>query len=146
MTRGAVAGFPVLILAAMATWGVYGEHRMLCPLSAASCVCNAESGMLWLCHTGPMCSWPNTFLQGRAAAVGLAMFNMIGSIGGFVSPFIVGKLSNDGDYSHGMFLLGAFNLTAALMLLGDTLDPKPYTLHPHAPSMRFHPLSTECLI
>ena len=66
-----------------------------------------------------MCSWPNTFLQGRAAAVGLAMFNVIGSIGGFVSPFIVGKLSNNGDYTNGMFLLGAFNLAAALMVLGE---------------------------
>ena len=122
MTRGAVAGFPVLILAAMGTWGVYGVARVP-QLFFCSCVCRRLSGLNQLCMclpvTGPMCAWPNTFLQGRAAAVGLAMFNVIGSIGGFVSPFIVGKLSNNGDYANGMFLLGAFNLCAALMVLGE---------------------------
>ena len=70
-------------------------------------------------HTdaGPLVSWPNTFLQGKAAAVGLAMFNASGSIGG-LSPFVIGFMANSGSYIDSMYLLGSFVLAAALMLLG----------------------------
>ena len=64
-------------------------------------------------------SWPNTLLHGRGAAVGLAFYNMLGAIGGFVSPYIVGCLSNRGSYNSSMYLQGALNLAAALMVLGE---------------------------
>ena len=65
-----------------------------------------------------MVSWPNTLLHGRGAAVGLAFYNVLGAIGGFASPYIVGRLSNGGSYNSSMYLQGAFNLAAALMVLG----------------------------
>ena len=64
-------------------------------------------------------SWPNAFLQGRAAAVGLAMFNASGSIGG-LSPFVIGFMANSGSYIDSMYLLGSLVLAAALMLLGES--------------------------
>lgn len=64
-------------------------------------------------------SWPNTLLHGRGAAVGLAFYNVLGAIGGFVSPYIVGCLSNRGSYNSSMYLQGALTLAAALMVLGQ---------------------------
>ena len=66
-----------------------------------------------------MVSWPNTLLHGRGAAVGLAFYNVLGAIGGFISPYIVGRLSNGGSYNSSMYVQGAFNLAAALMILGE---------------------------
>ena len=65
-------------------------------------------------------SWPNTFLQGRAAAVG---FNVMGSIGG-LSPFVIGFMANHGSYIDSMYLLGSFVLAAALMILGGRPEPQ----------------------
>ena len=66
-----------------------------------------------------MVSWPNTLLHGRGAAVGLAFYNVLGAIGGFISPYIVGRLSNGGSYNSSMYVQGAFNLAAALMIMGE---------------------------
>ena len=50
--------------------------------------------------------------------MGLASYNVLGAMGGFVSPYIVGQLSNGGSYNSSMYVQGAFNLAAALMVLG----------------------------
>ncbi|CAL5220999.1 g3114 [Coccomyxa viridis] len=92
MTRGAISGFVLMIVSAVGTWAVYG----------------------------PMVSWPNTLLHGRGAAVGLAFYNVLGAIGGFVSPYVVGRLSNGGSYNSSMYVQGAFNLAAALMVLAPS--------------------------
>jgi ACS family tartrate transporter-like MFS transporter len=43
---------------------------------------------------GPFWSIPNDFLAGRAAAAGIALITSLGSLGGFVGPFIVGAATN----------------------------------------------------
>ena len=55
--------------------------------------------------------------------MGLAFYNVLGAIGGFISPYIVGRLSNGGSYNSSMYVQGAFNLAAALMVLGESLAP-----------------------
>ena len=55
--------------------------------------------------------------------MGLAFYNVLGAIGGFISPYIVGRLSNGGSYNSSMYVQGAFNLAAALMVLGELLAP-----------------------
>ena len=52
--------------------------------------------------------------------MGLAFYNVLGAIGGFISPYIVGQLSNGGSYNSSMYVQGAFNLAAALMVLGES--------------------------
>ena len=37
-----------------------------------------------------MASWPATFLRDSGAATGVALINSIGSIGGFMGPYIIG--------------------------------------------------------
>ena len=76
-----------------------------------------------------MVSWPNTLLHGRGAAVGLAFYNVLGAIGGFISPYIVGRLSNGGSYNSSMYVQGAFNLAAALMILGEHIPPCQASVH-----------------
>jgi nitrate/nitrite transporter NarK len=53
-----------------------------------------------------------------AAAVGIALINSIGNLGGFACPYIVGSL-NDATRSHGpglYFLAGSVAVGAALVL------------------------------
>ena len=37
-----------------------------------------------------MASWPATFLQGPAAATGVALINSVGSVGGMIGPALIG--------------------------------------------------------
>ena len=63
--------------------------------------------------------------------MGLAFYNVLGAIGGFVSPYIVGRLSNGGSYNSSMYLQGAFNLAAALMVLGAQRPCMAHLLDAH---------------
>lgn len=48
--------------------------------------------LLWA-NEGVFMSWPATFLQGAAAATGVALINSIGNCGGMVGPLLMGKCS-----------------------------------------------------
>lgn len=37
-----------------------------------------------------MASWPATFLKDAGAATGVAFINSVGSVGGFMGPYIIG--------------------------------------------------------
>ena len=52
---------------------------------------------------GAFFSLPSSFLRGTAAAGGIALFNTIGSLGGFFGPSLFGVLKQgSGDYTTGM--------------------------------------------
>ena len=76
---------------------------------------------------GPIFSFPSSFLRGRAAAGGIAVFNMIGSFGSFSGPYLIGvlRLETDG-YATGMAMMaGATALTALIVLgLGRAMAPR----------------------
>ena len=42
---------------------------------------------------GIMYSYPATFLQGAAAATGVALINSIANIGGMIGPYLIGRLA-----------------------------------------------------
>ena len=44
-----------------------------------------------------MASWPATFLMGPGAASGVALINSVGSVGGFLGPYILGALTTHHD-------------------------------------------------
>ncbi|WP_327393428.1 MFS transporter [Streptomyces sp. NBC_01186] len=75
---------------------------------------------------------PSRFLTGAAAAVGIALINTAGNIAGFASSYITGWLKDwTGDYSVPLYLVGAFMLlSAALMIFLASRAPQP----PSAPS------------
>jgi len=62
---------------------------------------------------GPFWSIATRFLEGRAAAAGIALMNMIGIFGGFVGPYWMGIAEDlTGDYRRG------FSTMAVPMLVG----------------------------
>jgi nitrate/nitrite transporter NarK len=70
-------------------------------------------------------SLPGTLLSGTAAAAGIALVNSCGNLGGFVSPFAIGKLTALTHTSAaGLFLTSASLLFGAgLLLITPTLEP-----------------------
>ncbi len=59
---------------------------------------------------------PSLFLTGAAAAVGIALINSIGNLGGYVGPFIVGWIKQStGSFEMGVYFLAGCALTSALL-------------------------------
>jgi len=70
-------------------------------------------------------SLPGSLLSGTAAAAGIALVNSCGNLGGFVSPFAIGKLT---ELTHaaaaGLFLTSdSLILGAGLLLATPGLEP-----------------------
>ncbi len=77
---------------------------------------------------GAFFSLPSSFLRGTAAAGGIALFNTIGSFGGFFGPSLFGVLKEGrGDYATGMAAAAFGMVLAALIVLavGRVLAPRP---------------------
>jgi MFS family permease len=68
---------------------------------------------------GPFWSLPGDFLTGAAAASGIALVSSIGSLGGFVGPYVVGAGANGpGGIYRGLAIAGvSFFVSAALAVL-----------------------------
>ncbi|MFD7972793.1 MFS transporter [Streptomyces clavifer] len=63
-------------------------------------------------------SVPTQFLTGAAAAAGIALINTAGNVAGFAAGYVTGWLKDfSGDYYLPMFLVGAFMLMSAALML-----------------------------
>ena len=61
-------------------------------------------------------SLPSRFLTGAAAAGGIAFINAVGSLGGYVGPWMVGTLKDWTDsFTTGMLAMSAMLVVAALL-------------------------------
>jgi MFS transporter, ACS family, tartrate transporter len=57
---------------------------------------------------GPFWTWPSFFFTGAAAAVGIAVINSVGNVGGFIGPTLVGVLVQvTGNLGTGFIVIGA---------------------------------------
>ena len=57
---------------------------------------------------GPFWSMPTSLLSGTAAAVGIAVINSIGNLGGFVGPYVIGLVrTSTGQFKGGLLLVSA---------------------------------------
>ena len=66
----------------------------------------------------PFWTLPSMFLAGQAAAVGIAVINSIGNLGGFAGPYAVGWIrESTGAFESGLYLLGGLGLAAALITI-----------------------------
>jgi ACS family tartrate transporter-like MFS transporter len=75
----------------------------------------------------PYFALPSSFLRGPAAAGGIALINMIVSLGGFVGPTLIGVLRQEtGGYAAGMAALAVGLLVSALIVLavGRAMAPR----------------------
>ena len=77
--------------------------------------CFVASGIfsLW----GPFWSLPNEFLTGFSAAVGIALINCFGNLGGFVGPYAIGAISKKTGSLHGGLVVAGISLFASAMLI-----------------------------
>jgi hypothetical protein len=67
---------------------------------------------------GVQTAWVASLLQGTNRAVGLAMYNCIGSVGGCLGPLLVGALCGAlGGYGPGMVAMGCCLAGAAALVL-----------------------------
>jgi MFS transporter, ACS family, tartrate transporter len=66
---------------------------------------------------GPFWPLPNEFLTGSSAAVGIALVNSFGNLGGFVGPSAMGAINNWTGSFHGGLLLAAFSLFVSATLI-----------------------------
>jgi MFS transporter, ACS family, tartrate transporter len=66
----------------------------------------------------PFFSLPNEFLSGASAASGIALVTSVGSLGGFVGPFLVGALAGGaGTIYKGLAVAGLSLLSSATLVL-----------------------------
>jgi len=65
----------------------------------------------------PFWTIPPEFLQGRSAAAGIATINMIGILGGFAGPSLMGVLTDwTGGFQRGLLVLAVPGLLCALLM------------------------------
>jgi MFS transporter, ACS family, tartrate transporter len=93
-------------------------HSPLVSVALLSCLA------IGFCSTlGPFWAIPNQFLTGASAAVGIALINSVGNLGGFAGPYVLGLLSQrTGSLSSGLILTAVCLFTSAILLL---CIPKP---------------------
>jgi ACS family tartrate transporter-like MFS transporter len=78
--------------------------------------CLVASGIfsLW----GPFWSLPNEFLAGSSAAIGIALINCFGNLGGLVGPFAIGAISKKtGNLQPGLVFVAISLLTGSVLIL-----------------------------
>lgn len=69
--------------------------------------------VLYISLQGPLLTIPPEFLKGRTMAAGIAAMNTIGIMGGFIGPYVMGRVKDaTGSYQPG-FLIFAFPLLLA---------------------------------
>jgi MFS transporter, ACS family, tartrate transporter len=77
---------------------------------------------------GAFFSLPSSFLRGTAAAGGIGLFSMIGSLGGFFGPTLIGALrEGSDDYATGLAAVAFGFVLATLIVLavGRVMAPRP---------------------
>ena len=77
-----------------------------------------------ICFLAPFWTIPTLLLSGTSAAVGIALVNAIGNVGGFVGPMLIGFLRSGTNGDRGAFLtLGAMSLAGAAVCAAMTRSP-----------------------
>jgi ACS family tartrate transporter-like MFS transporter len=88
--------------------------------------------VMYLAHNaiqGPLLAVPSIFLKGRGAAAGLATINMVGILGGFLYPPMMGWLRDrTGSYQVGLGMLSISMLAAACVVFALRMLDRRRTL------------------
>ena len=66
----------------------------------------------------PLWSIPTMFFGGTAAAASIGLINSLGTLGGFVGPYMIGSTSgHSGSFSYGLYAVGGTLTVSALTLI-----------------------------
>jgi ACS family tartrate transporter-like MFS transporter len=115
-----------LVLPALAgAVGFLAVTRVASPGLLVAALSLTAFGVLgWL---GPFWALPTSFLREEAAAGGIALINSMGAFGGFVGPYLIGRVKQStGEFTPGLLLL-AGSLLAAAALAGGLRRVAPPT-------------------
>ena len=88
---------------AAALWFAAYASSLAAAVAAISVAMLSVSSM-----AGPFWALPTKFLQGTAAAAGIALINSIGNLGGFFGPYVIGSVrTSTGSFRGGFLIAGA---------------------------------------
>lgn len=74
---------------------------------------------------GPFWSLQTYYLSGAAAAIGIALINSFGNVAGFVSPYVIGLMSDvTGNQFAGFYVIAFFMLVACVVLFVSVNNDK----------------------
>jgi ACS family tartrate transporter-like MFS transporter len=66
----------------------------------------------------PLWSLPTTFFAGTAAAASIGLINSLGTLGGFVGPYMIGSTTGTGGhFSRGLSLVGGTLIVSAVTII-----------------------------
>jgi ACS family tartrate transporter-like MFS transporter len=66
----------------------------------------------------PLWSLPTKFFAGTAAAASIGLINSLGTLGGFVGPYMIGSTSSAGrHFSRGLYLVGGMLVLSAITIV-----------------------------
>ncbi len=95
---------------------VEAASLLIVALTVKSWIALPALALMYLAHNaiqGPLLALPSTFLKGKGAAAGLATINMVGILGGFLYPPLMGwTRDHTGSYQLGLGLLSLTMLLA----------------------------------
>jgi len=101
--------------------GVAAYSNSLAPLIAGISV--ALLGVFSI--MGPFWAMPTTLLSGTAAAVGIALINSVGNLGGYFGPRIIGEVRTaTGQYRGGLLVIGAAMALSGIMAMAMKYEPR----------------------
>src|SRR3984957_12094592 len=70
----------------------------------------------------PLWSLPTLFFGGTAAASSIGLINSLGTLGGFVGPYMIGATNGaSGNFSRGLYLVGGTLIVSAVTILAMRL-------------------------
>lgn len=102
-----------LVVAAV---GLVGAALVPAPAGRLAFLCVAAFGMAGAIPL--TMTIPASFLTGAAAAAGLAAANAVGSLGGFVGPYVMGELRDaTGGFAAGLLVIAASALVGAAIAM-----------------------------
>jgi ACS family tartrate transporter-like MFS transporter len=74
---------------------------------------------------GPFWALTTRMIGGAAAAGGVTVITTLGAVGGFLGPYVTGRLRDaTHSFAGGLYLIGALALVAAMLSLAARKTPK----------------------
>jgi ACS family tartrate transporter-like MFS transporter len=66
----------------------------------------------------PLWSLPTTFFAGTAAAASIGLINSLGTLGGFVGPYMIGSTNgSNGNFTRGLYFVGGTLIVSAVTIV-----------------------------
>jgi len=106
----------VAACAAVAAFGLGLGSQTTAPVLSLAALSVAAVGLYGF--TPPFWSLPTAFLRGDGAAAGIALINATGNLGGFIGPYVMGRMTDlAGTYRAGLALLAGTAILSGILVM-----------------------------